>query len=83
MLPALDPQALIESHYQDFLSDLDNTTFSGDVEYSYASRLAVCTDNSIYQKLPQAVVFPKTIEDLNQLPTASYASTAYKREEVR
>ena len=65
MLPALDPQALIESHYQNFLSDLSKSSFSGDVEYSYASRLAVSTDNSIYQQLPQAVVFPKSIEDLS------------------
>ncbi|MFT4811069.1 MAG: FAD/FMN-containing dehydrogenase/Fe-S oxidoreductase [Paraglaciecola sp.] len=65
MLPALDPQALIESNYQDFLTDLAKSTFSGDIEYSYASRLAVSTDNSIYQKLPQAVVFPKNIEDLS------------------
>ena len=65
MLPALDPQALIESNYQDFLTDLAKSSFSGDVEYSYASRLAVSTDNSIYQQLPQAVVFPKTIEDLS------------------
>ena len=65
MLPALDPQSIIESNYQDFLTDLTKSTFSGDIEYSYGSRLAVSTDNSIYQKLPQAVVFPKTIEDLS------------------
>ena len=65
MLPALDPQSIIESNYQDFLTDLTKSTFSGDIEYSYGSRLAVSTDNSIYQKLPQAVVFPKTTEDLS------------------
>ena len=58
MLPALDPQAIIKSHYQAFLTDLAKSSFSGDVEYSYASRLAVSTDNLIYQQLPQAVVFP-------------------------
>ena len=65
MLPALDPQSIIESNYQGFLTDLTKSTFSGDIEYSYGSRLAVSTDNSIYQKLPQAVVFPKTTEDLS------------------
>ena len=45
MLPALDPQAIIKSHYQAFLTDLAKSSFSGDVEYSYASRLAVSTDN--------------------------------------
>ena len=29
-----------------------------------ASCLAVATDNSIYQKLPQAVIFPRSIDDL-------------------
>ena len=65
MLPALNPQALIESNYQEFLAHLGKSSFSGDIEYSYASRLAVSTDNSIYQQLPQAVVFPKNIEDLS------------------
>ncbi|MEP1446161.1 MAG: FAD-binding and (Fe-S)-binding domain-containing protein [Paraglaciecola sp.] len=65
MLPALDTQALIENHYQDFLSDLTKSKFSGDIEYSYGSRLAVSTDNSIYQQLPQAVVFPKSLDDLS------------------
>jgi FAD/FMN-containing dehydrogenase/Fe-S oxidoreductase len=31
---------------------------------TYASRLAVATDNSIYQQLPQAVVLPKTTDDV-------------------
>ena len=57
MLPALGSQALIESNYQDFLTHLGESNFSVDIEYSYASRLVVSTDNSIYQQLPQAVVF--------------------------
>ena len=65
MLPALDPKALIESNYQDFLTHLGKLNFSGDIEYSCASRLAVSTDNSIYQQLPQAEVFLKNIEDLS------------------
>lgn len=65
MLPALGPQALIESHYQDFLSDLAKSTFSGDVAYSYANRLTVTADNSICWQLPQAVVFPNNVADLS------------------
>ena len=65
MLPALDPQAHIAHHYQGFLSELAASAFSGDIEYDYASRLAVATDNSIYQQLPQAVILPKSIEDLS------------------
>ncbi|WP_299079655.1 FAD-binding and (Fe-S)-binding domain-containing protein [uncultured Paraglaciecola sp.] len=65
MLPALDPQATIACHYQEYLGALAQSSFSGDIEFGYASRLAVSTDNSIYQQLPQAVVFPRSIEDLS------------------
>jgi FAD/FMN-containing dehydrogenase/Fe-S oxidoreductase len=65
MLPVLDPQSVLESDYKDFLSVLEKSAFSGDVEYSYASRIAVSPVNSSYQQLPQAVVFPKSIEDLS------------------
>lgn len=64
MLPALDPQSALENNYQSFLNNLDVGGFSGEIEASYASRLAVATDNSIYQQLPQAVVFPKSTDDL-------------------
>ena len=79
MLPALDSQALIESNYQDFLTHLGESNFSVDIEYSYASRLVVSTDNSIYQQLPQAVVFSKSIEDLSLIgkTTNSYVDVKF------
>lgn len=64
MLPNLDPKSSLQSHYQRYIDTLASAGFKGDIEYSYSSRLAVATDNSIYQKLPQAVVFPTDIEDL-------------------
>lgn len=64
MLPALDPNASLEQHYVDYITALNESEFTGDIENGYSSRLAVATDNSIYQKLPQAVVFPKTTADL-------------------
>ena len=81
MLPLLEPQASLESHYQSYLDALKSSTFSGDIEFTYASRLSVATDNSIYQKLPQAVVFPKSVSDLsligklaNQHPLVKFAA---------
>ena len=65
MLPALDPQASLQQHYLAFLQALRDSAFTGQIETSYSSRLAVATDNSIYQQLPQAVVFPKSIDDLS------------------
>ncbi|WP_158969792.1 FAD-binding and (Fe-S)-binding domain-containing protein [Paraglaciecola sp. L3A3] len=78
MLPALDPRSVIESEYQEFLTALNQSSFTGDVEFSYASRLAVATDNSIYQQLPQAVVLPKSIEDISTI-----GSVANQFENVR
>jgi FAD/FMN-containing dehydrogenase/Fe-S oxidoreductase len=64
-LPVLDPHTTLDKNYQAFLSALKTTSFSGDVEISYGSRLAVATDNSIYQQLPQAVILPKSVDDLS------------------
>jgi FAD/FMN-containing dehydrogenase/Fe-S oxidoreductase len=64
MLPVLDVQSGLQQSYQEYLETLKGDGFSGDIEVSYSSRLAVATDNSIYQQLPQAVLFPGTIEDL-------------------
>lgn len=63
-LPLLDPQETIENNYSEFLVAVKATAFSGDVNISYGSRLAVATDNSIYQQLPQAVILPKSLDDL-------------------
>jgi len=63
-LPRVAPQQSLSEHYQQYLDQLAESGFSGDIEYSYASRLAVATDNSVYQKLPQAVLFPRNVTDL-------------------
>ncbi|WP_421131610.1 FAD-binding and (Fe-S)-binding domain-containing protein [Alteromonas sp. A079] len=63
-LPRVAPQQSLSEHYQQYLDQLAESGFSGDIEYSYASRLAVATDNSVYQKLPQAVLFPRNVRDL-------------------
>ncbi|MCC2615325.1 FAD-binding oxidoreductase [Aestuariibacter halophilus] len=67
MLPALDPHAALHQQYIAFLDALQGSDFGGDIERGYASRVAVATDNSIYQQLPQAVVFPTGVEDLEIL----------------
>lgn len=64
MLPALTHQDSTDDVVLSFLRALENAGFRGDIEQSYASRLAVATDNSVYQQLPQAVVFPKDEQDL-------------------
>ena len=67
MLPVLPFQSSIDPTVFEYLEQLAKTDFSGDVETTYSSRLAVATDNSVYQQLPQAVLLPKTTKDVECL----------------
>ncbi len=71
MLPRLQTQSDVDPTVQDFLNDLKKVGFSGDIETQYSSRLAVATDNSVYQQLPQAVVHPKTTQDVSLITKVS------------
>lgn len=64
MIPRLTQVDAIEKIYLDFLDELQQNGFKGEIETSYASRFSVSTDNSVYQSLPQAVVLPKDVADL-------------------
>ncbi len=52
------------SLYTEFLDDLAAQGFQGNIERDLAKRVVFATDNSVYQRLPQASVFPRHIEDL-------------------
>lgn len=65
MLPTLTHGTEIEPSIARYLAHLSDAGFSGDIEVSYASRLAVATDNSVYQALPKAVLFPKKTSDIS------------------
>lgn len=64
MIPSIKNSETLDSLVLAFTQHVKTSGFSGDVETSYASRLAVATDNSVYQALPQAVVFPKSVSDV-------------------
>ncbi|WOT06507.1 D-2-hydroxyglutarate dehydrogenase YdiJ [Shewanella youngdeokensis] len=64
MLPKLSHQQTLEPVYLSFLVALEDGLFSGDVDTRYSARLAQATDNSVYQFLPQAVIYPKTAQDV-------------------
>lgn len=64
MIPRLSETPPLAANYQNYLEQLKQNGFRGEIETRYSSRLAVATDNSVYQLLPQAVIFPKTIEDI-------------------
>ena len=64
MLPRLHSQPDVDPVVLGFLDELKLAGFSGDIESQYSSRLAVATDNSVYQQLPQAVIHPKSTQDV-------------------
>jgi FAD/FMN-containing dehydrogenase/Fe-S oxidoreductase len=64
MLPRIIPAQTMDVLYQDYIEALKTASFNGEIRTDYAARLAVATDNSVYQVVPQAVIFPKTIHDI-------------------
>ncbi len=63
-LARLDAEKLSSSLVHSFCHQLENTPFKGCFDLSYGARLAVATDNSMYQVLPEAVLFPKDTDDM-------------------
>ncbi|PCS21855.1 D-2-hydroxyglutarate dehydrogenase YdiJ [Candidatus Enterovibrio escicola] len=74
MLPALTHRHTLDPIAVLYLDTIRERGFHGDIETCYASRLAVATDNSVYQLLPQAVVFPTSTQDLALLGKVSLDS---------
>ncbi|MFJ2692204.1 FAD-binding and (Fe-S)-binding domain-containing protein [Pseudomonas sp. NPDC087336] len=58
------PPSLTTPDYSAFLVALKTKGFKGEVGTDYASRTVLATDNSIYQRLPQAVIFPLDEDDV-------------------
>ncbi|MDJ0598498.1 MAG: FAD-binding and (Fe-S)-binding domain-containing protein, partial [Crocosphaera sp.] len=67
MIPKLSPETTINQTIVNFLNCLKNASFSGDIKGDIANRLIASTDNSIYQILPQAVIFPRTTQDIIEI----------------
>jgi FAD/FMN-containing dehydrogenase len=64
VLPRLHAALGPESAYAAFLAELRLRGFEGDIAPGEADRTVLATDNSIYQLLPQAALFPRTTQDL-------------------
>ncbi|MGD9859079.1 MAG: FAD-binding and (Fe-S)-binding domain-containing protein [Marinobacterium sp.] len=64
MIPRIDSIDDTQSLYLDFIETLKQQGFKGDLNPDYANRVVLATDNSIYQILPQGVLYPKNSEDL-------------------
>ena len=64
MLPRLSNVPQLNNVVSDYLSELQKQHFEGDIASNYADRLSLATDNSVYQQLPQAILFPKSVADV-------------------
>ena len=64
MIPRLDQYDAVRDTYLAFLEALPGAGFGGLIRVDYGTRLVTATDNSVYQILPQAVVFPKKAADV-------------------
>ena len=71
MLPHIDISAHLSPVYEDFVQAIKLSQFTGEINTSYSSRLAVATDNSIYQQLPQLVLHPRSHQDLSIIATVA------------
>ncbi|MED5460590.1 MAG: FAD-binding oxidoreductase, partial [Pseudomonadota bacterium] len=60
---AMVSEVAVRSGYVAFLDALRACGFEGEIAPDDANRTVLATDNSIYQRLPQAAVFPKHAED--------------------
>ncbi|GKW50474.1 D-2-hydroxyglutarate dehydrogenase YdiJ [Halomonas sp. NCCP-2165] len=66
MIARLDGERL-DAHYLRFLEALKASGFEGEIAPDFANRTVLATDNSIYQRLPQAVLYPRGAADLERL----------------
>jgi FAD/FMN-containing dehydrogenase/Fe-S oxidoreductase len=64
MIPRLAPGGGLHPDYRDLLEELRVRGFEGDIQTDYATRLVTATDNSVYQVVPQAVIFPRHAADV-------------------
>ncbi|WP_144208589.1 D-2-hydroxyglutarate dehydrogenase YdiJ [Shewanella donghaensis] len=78
MLPLLSHQQTLEPIYLSFLDALEETSFSGEIDKRYSARLIQATDNSVYQFLPQAVIYPLSQADVELVMTLA-ADPQYKQ----
>ncbi len=71
MIPSIRETSPVQSLYLSFIEALKACGFEGDLNPDYANRTVLATDNSIYQVLPQGVIYPKNADDLIRLTELS------------
>ena len=71
MIPRIDQTSPVQALYLNFIDALRAQNFSGDLNPDYANRTVLATDNSIYQVLPQGVLYPRDTADLVKIAQLS------------
>lgn len=71
MIPSISQTSPVQALYLAFIHALKSSGFRGDLNPDYANRTVLATDNSIYQVLPQGVIYPRDSEDLVKVVTLS------------
>ena len=67
MIASLSAPQPTQALYLAFLDALGAAGFRGEIARDHASRTVLATDNSIYQRQPQAAVFPLDEDDVQVL----------------
>lgn len=71
MIPSIRETSPVQAQYLAFIEALKACGFEGDLNPDYANRTVLATDNSIYQVLPQGVIYPKNTADLVRIAELS------------
>ncbi|GAA5317796.1 MAG: FAD-binding and (Fe-S)-binding domain-containing protein [Candidatus Pelagadaptatus aseana] len=71
MIPSIQETSPVQAQYLAFINTLKSCGFEGDLNPDYANRTVLATDNSIYQVLPQGVIYPRNIDDLIRITELS------------
>jgi FAD/FMN-containing dehydrogenase/Fe-S oxidoreductase len=71
MIPRIDQTSPVQALYLNFINALRENGFGGDLNPDYANRIVLATDNSIYQVLPQGVLYPRDTADLVKIAQLS------------
>ncbi|MFA4912091.1 MAG: FAD-binding and (Fe-S)-binding domain-containing protein [Burkholderiaceae bacterium] len=67
MIARIAPEDALAAPYLAFLDALRVSGFTGDIETDHAARTVMSTDNSIYQRTPQAAIYPRDTQDLQRI----------------
>ncbi|MGO8064022.1 FAD-binding and (Fe-S)-binding domain-containing protein [Rhizobium leguminosarum] len=65
MIPRLAPNPHDTTLVDAYLRALDKAGFGGDVKADPATQVVFATDNSIYERTPAAVLFPRSLQDIS------------------